>query len=45
MCILPNFEARDLKEIRRQGKKGSKKAAAETVELAVPEQPLLENQV
>jgi hypothetical protein len=43
MCILPNFEARDLEKLRRKGKRGNKKAEAETVELFVPEQPLLEN--
>jgi hypothetical protein len=38
MCILPNFEARDLEKLKRKGKRGNKKAEAETVELFVPEQ-------
>jgi hypothetical protein len=45
MCILPNFEPSDLKTLKRKGKKEVKKAAAEKVELVVPEQPLLENPI
>jgi hypothetical protein len=45
MCILPNFEARDLEELRRNRKRGNKKAEAETVEVIIPEQPLLEKQI
>jgi hypothetical protein len=41
MCILPNFPTSDLTELEKKGKKENKKA--ETVELIVPEQPLLEN--
>ena len=40
MCILPNFEAADLETLKRNAKKGIKKAEAETVEIIVPEQPL-----
>ncbi len=43
MCILPNFEAQDLKKFGRN--KRMKEAQAEPVELIVAEQPLLENQV
>jgi hypothetical protein len=39
MCILPNFEASDLKELERKGKRG-KKAEAETLEIVVAEQAL-----
>lgn len=42
MCILPNFPTSDLTELEQKGKKETKKAEAETVELIVPEQPLLE---
>jgi hypothetical protein len=38
MCILPNFATSDLKEIEQKGKKATKKAEAETVEMIVPEQ-------
>jgi hypothetical protein len=44
MCILPNFEAKDLETLKRNGKRGVKKVEAETVELIVPE-PQLENQI
>jgi len=44
MCILPNFEATDLETLRRNGKRGIKRAEAETVEIIIPEQPL-ENQI
>jgi len=40
MCILPNFEARDLEEFKKNGKRKSKKAEAETVEIVIPEQTL-----
>jgi len=40
MCILPNFATSDLTELEQKGKKETEKA--ETVELIVPEQPLLE---
>ena len=40
MCILPNFPTSDLKEIEKNKKKETEKA--ETVELIVPERPLLE---
>jgi hypothetical protein len=43
MCILPNFEASDLEELRKNSKKVNKKA--ETVEIVVPEQPLLEKSI
>ncbi len=36
MCILPNYAKQDLKDLERN----RKKAAAETVELAIPERPL-----
>jgi hypothetical protein len=39
MCILPNFEASDLKELERKGKRG-KKAQAEAVEIVMAEQAL-----
>ena len=42
MCILPNFPTSDLKEIEKKKKKETEKAEAETVELIVPERPLLE---
>ena len=42
MCILPNFATSDLTELEQKGKKETEKAEAETVELIVPEQPLLE---
>jgi len=48
MCTLPNFEARDLERLgqkRKKGNKKAKKAATETVEIIVPEQPLLENPI
>jgi hypothetical protein len=45
MCILPNFEARALEELKRDGKRGIKKAEAKPVELVVPEQQLLENPI
>ncbi|MDX1813632.1 MAG: hypothetical protein R3319_02475 [Candidatus Bathyarchaeia archaeon] len=44
MCILPNFEAADLEEFKKNKKRKSKKTEAETVEIIVPEQTL-ENQV
>ena len=40
MCILPNFEARDLEEFKKNRKREGKKAEAETVEIVVAEQPL-----
>jgi hypothetical protein len=40
MCILPNFEARDLEEFKKNRKKEVKKAEAETVEMVIPEQAL-----
>jgi hypothetical protein len=43
MCILPNFATDDLAELRRKRKKETKKVEAETVEIIIPEQPLLEN--
>jgi hypothetical protein len=43
MCILPNFEAKDLETFKRNGKRGVKKEV-ETVELIVPE-PQLKNQI
>jgi hypothetical protein len=43
MCILPNFATRDLTELEQKRKKETKKAEAETLEIIVPEQPLLEN--
>ena len=45
MCILPNFAIRDFEKLRRNRKRRIKKAATETVEVAVLKQPLLENQV
>ena len=42
MCILPNFPTSDLVELEKNKKKETKKAEAETGELIVPEQPLLE---
>jgi hypothetical protein len=45
MCNLPNFEARDLEALSRDRKRGKKKAEAKTVEIVIPEQPLLENQL
>ena len=40
MCILPNFEAADLEEFKRKGKRRIKKVKAEPVEIFVAEQPL-----
>jgi hypothetical protein len=40
MCTLPNFEARDLEELKRNRKRETKKAEAKTVEIIIPEQPL-----
>jgi hypothetical protein len=41
MCILPNFEPRDLEELAKNRKRESKKAEAEAaVEIVVAEQPL-----
>ena len=45
MCILPNFKSADLEKLRRNAKKGNEKAEAETVELIVPEQQMLENSI
>ena len=45
MCILPNFAAQDLEEVRPNRKKETKKVKAKTVEIIVPEQPLLENSI
>jgi hypothetical protein len=45
MCILPNFAEGDLAEYKRKRKEERKKAEAETVEIIVPEQPLLEESV
>ena len=48
MCTLPNFEACALEQLgqnRNKGYKKAKKAAAENVEIIVPEQPLLENPI
>ena len=45
MCILPNFEAPDLEKLRRNEKRGIKKAEAKTVEMIIPEQALLENPI
>jgi hypothetical protein len=44
MCILPNFEASDLKELQKRKNK-IKKAEAEKVEMIIPEQQLLENPI
>jgi hypothetical protein len=44
MCILPNFEAADLEEFKKNRKRKNKRAEAETVEIIVPEQTL-ENQI
>jgi hypothetical protein len=38
MCILPSFEAEDLKTLKRKEKRKNRKAETETVELFVPEQ-------
>jgi hypothetical protein len=43
MCILPNFATRDLTELEQKRKKETKKAEAKTVEIIIPEQPLLES--
>ena len=40
MCILPNFAARDLVELKQNRTKETKKDLAETVEIIIPEQPL-----
>jgi len=45
MCILPNFVAQNLEEFRRKRKKEPEKAEAHTVEIVLPEQPLLENTI
>jgi hypothetical protein len=45
MCILPNFEARDLATLEQNRKKQTKKAVGETVKVIIPEQPLLENSI
>ena len=42
MCILPNFATSDLTELEKNKKKETDKAEAETVEIIVPERPLLE---
>ncbi len=42
MCILPNFTKRDL-ATKADRKAEMKKAKAETVEIIVPDRPLLEN--
>jgi hypothetical protein len=42
MCILPNFVTYDLEEFRRNRKKETKKAEAKTVEIIIPEQPIVE---
>jgi hypothetical protein len=41
MCILPNFTKSDL-TIKANGKEKMKKAEAETVEIVIPNKPLLE---
>ncbi len=43
MCVLPNFEASDLKTFKRKMKSSVRKVEADIVELQVAEQPL-ENQ-
>jgi len=45
MCILPNFTKRDLTELGQNRKKETKKAEAKTVEIIIPEQPLLEKSI
>jgi hypothetical protein len=45
MCILPNFEKCDLSELKQNGKKGTKKSEAKTVDIVIPEHPLLENSI
>lgn len=45
MCILPNFELQHLKELKRNHKREDEKTKVETVELVIPEQPALENQI
>lgn len=40
MCILPNFEAADLEEFKKNVKRKGKKAEADTVEIIVPERTL-----
>jgi hypothetical protein len=40
MCILPNFAVHDLAELEQNRTKETKKAAAETLEIIVPKQPL-----
>jgi len=45
MCILPNFATRDLAELKQKRKKETKKAEAKTVEIIIPEHPLLENSI
>ena len=45
MCILPNFVERDLEELGQNGKKETKKAKVETMEIIIPEQPFLENSI
>lgn len=45
MCILPNFVARDLLELKRKRKKETKKPVAKTMETVIPEQPLLESSI
>ena len=42
MCILPHFEASDLKELQKRKNKIKK---AEKVEIIIPEQQLLENPI
>jgi hypothetical protein len=41
MCILPNFTKRDL-ATKADRKEEMKKAEAETVEIIIPDKPLLE---
>jgi hypothetical protein len=44
MCILPNFEATDLEEFKKNRRRKSKRVKAEMMEIIVPEQTL-ENQI
>jgi hypothetical protein len=45
MCILPNFTMRDLATFKQNRKKEMEKAEAETVEISIAEQALLENSI
>ena len=45
MCILPNFKARHLEELKRNGNRKIKQIKAETVEIVFPEHPPLEKQI